>query len=88
MRTSVVSVAQTTLFLQRTSFENDWKLISIFIGGNDLCALGRDPDGASPETYRDEIKAALDIMHDQVGQNVAVVAWTYDAENNDPKLKC
>ena len=53
--------------LQRTSFENDWKLISIFIGGNDLCDLGSDPIGASPDTYRNEIKAALDLMHQEVG---------------------
>ncbi|CAK8680401.1 phospholipase B1, membrane-associated-like [Clavelina lepadiformis] len=50
----------------KTSFEHDWKLISIFIGGNDLCALDRDPIGASPEVYRDEIEAALDIMHEHL----------------------
>ena len=51
---------------QRTSFNNDWKLISIFIGGNDLCAIGRDPIGASPEVYVEEIEKALDIMHTEV----------------------
>ncbi|XP_076802190.1 phospholipase B1, membrane-associated-like isoform X2 [Clavelina lepadiformis] len=49
----------------RISFEEDWKLISIFIGGNDLCALNRD-ESSSPENYVKTLKESLDILHDQV----------------------
>jgi len=46
-------------------FENDWKLVTIFIGGNDLCALKRDDD-ASPHSYERFIREGLDILHKQV----------------------
>nr|XP_009858789.1 phospholipase B1, membrane-associated-like [Ciona intestinalis] len=47
----------------RTNFENDWKVVTIFIGGNDLCALDRDPVGASPESYIKTLEEGLDILH-------------------------
>ena len=47
-------------------YESDWKLNTLFIGWNDLCAIGRDPDGTTPEVYVDEIKKALDIFHKEV----------------------
>ncbi|XP_039266353.2 phospholipase B1, membrane-associated-like [Styela clava] len=50
----------------RSNYEDDWKLVTLFIGGNDLCAIGRDPDGASAETYVAEIKRALDLLHANV----------------------
>jgi len=31
-----------------------------------LCDLGDDPEGASPETYRNDIEKALDLMHQEV----------------------
>nr|XP_002121478.1 phospholipase B1, membrane-associated-like [Ciona intestinalis] len=46
----------------RTNYENDWKLITIFIGGNDLCAMNRNND-SSPENYVKYLKEALDILH-------------------------
>jgi len=58
----------------RTDFENDWKVITIFIGGNDLCALDRDPDGASPEAYIRDLKAGLDILHDELPRTLVQVA--------------
>ncbi|XP_077989701.1 phospholipase B1, membrane-associated-like [Glandiceps talaboti] len=44
-------------------YENDWKVVTLFIGGNDLCAYCRDPEGSSAEAYTEEIKKALDLMH-------------------------
>jgi phospholipase B1 len=29
--------------LGQTEFENSWKLVTFFIGGNDLCAFCEDP---------------------------------------------
>lgn len=50
---------------QRTNFENDWKLITIFIGGNDLCALDRSED-AQPENYVAFIRETLDYLQKEV----------------------
>ncbi|XP_070578251.1 phospholipase B1, membrane-associated-like [Ptychodera flava] len=47
-------------------YENDWKLVTLLIGGNDLCAYGRDPLGASTAAYKEEIKKALDKMHAEI----------------------
>jgi len=49
-----------------TDFESDWKVITLFIGGNDLCALRRDPEGSTPEAYISGIKEALDILHQEM----------------------
>ncbi|KAM7325108.1 hypothetical protein ACRRTK_015361 [Alexandromys fortis] len=47
-------------------FENDWKIITVFIGGNDLCAACNDLDHYSPQNFTDNIKKALDILHAEV----------------------
>uniref|UniRef100_H2Z084 Uncharacterized protein n=1 Tax=Ciona savignyi TaxID=51511 RepID=H2Z084_CIOSA len=56
----------------RTNYENDWKLITIFIGGNDLCALNRDTD-ATPENYVKYLQEALDIMHKELPRTMVNV---------------
>ncbi|XP_070578250.1 phospholipase B1, membrane-associated-like [Ptychodera flava] len=49
-----------------TDYENDWKMVTLFIGGNDLCAWCRDKDKYKPETYIDNIRKALDVLHDEL----------------------
>ncbi|XP_070578249.1 phospholipase B1, membrane-associated-like [Ptychodera flava] len=44
-------------------YENDWKVVTLFIGGNDLCAYCRDPEGSTTAAFKEEIKKALDKMH-------------------------
>jgi len=58
----------------RTDFQNDWKVITIFIGGNDLCALERDPEGASPEAYIRDLKEGLDILHAELPRTLVQIA--------------
>ncbi|XP_070597040.1 phospholipase B1, membrane-associated isoform X2 [Erythrolamprus reginae] len=48
------------------NFQEDWKLITLFIGGNDLCDYCNDPIRSSPEYYRRNIQSALDILHKEV----------------------
>lgn len=43
-------------------FENSWKLVTLFIGGNDLCKYCRDTEGYSPQNYFNNIQSALDIL--------------------------
>ena len=50
---------------QRINYKSDWKLVSVFIGGNDLCDLRSDPD-SQPEKYIEYLQEALDILHETV----------------------
>ncbi|XP_064504502.1 phospholipase B1, membrane-associated [Pseudopipra pipra] len=50
----------------RINFQTDWKLITLFIGGNDLCRLCEDPAHHSPENYTYNIQIALDLLHEEV----------------------
>jgi len=43
-------------------FNNDWKLISIFVGGNDLCDYCKDTVKNSPTNYRNNLEFVLDAI--------------------------
>ncbi|XP_013799269.2 phospholipase B1, membrane-associated [Apteryx mantelli] len=50
----------------RINFQTDWKLVTLFIGGNDLCKFCSDPVHYSPENYTHNIQIALDMLHREV----------------------
>uniref|UniRef100_A0AC34FDJ5 Lipase_GDSL domain-containing protein n=1 Tax=Panagrolaimus sp. ES5 TaxID=591445 RepID=A0AC34FDJ5_9BILA len=45
---------------------NDWKLLNIFIGGNDVCGYCKDPSKNTPEMFRQNIEKAVQIIKDHV----------------------
>ncbi|KAL4221999.1 Lysophospholipase 1 [Mactra antiquata] len=45
---------------------NEWKVITLFIGGNDLCDICNNADLHSPNTYINKIREALDYLHANV----------------------
>ncbi|XP_067311532.1 phospholipase B1, membrane-associated [Pseudorasbora parva] len=47
-------------------FQNDWKIITVFIGGNDMCAHCFDTRYYSPDNIVKYIREALDILHNEV----------------------
>lgn len=47
-------------------FENDWKVITVFVGGNDLCEYCDDKEKYSAENYRANLQEALDYLHAKV----------------------
>ncbi|XP_074655839.1 phospholipase B1, membrane-associated-like [Tubulanus polymorphus] len=47
-------------------FQNDWKIITLFIGGNDLCDSCDDKDMYAPAKYIGYIRDALDVFHAEV----------------------
>lgn len=47
-------------------FENDWKLINLFIGGNDVCDQCKDKERFSPDNYEKHIRTALDYLYENV----------------------
>lgn len=44
-------------------FKADWKVVSIFIGANDLCQYCFNFHKYSAEQYVEHVREALDIMH-------------------------
>ncbi|XP_072490174.1 phospholipase B1, membrane-associated isoform X2 [Notamacropus eugenii] len=50
----------------RISFQEDWKVITLFIGGNDLCDSCSDMVRYSPQNFTGNIGKALDILHEEV----------------------
>lgn len=48
------------------NFETDWKLITIFIGANDLCDYCYDHDKFSAASYKARIKKGLDVLFNNV----------------------
>jgi phospholipase B1 len=43
-------------------YENAWKLVTIFIGGNDLCRICKDESAHSGSVYRTSMEQALDLL--------------------------
>jgi len=68
-------------------FENDWKVITLFIGGNDLCAYCDDKNLRSAANYAGFIREALDKLHAQVPRAyVNLVSMLDIAELNKGQL--
>ncbi|XP_077341490.1 phospholipase B1, membrane-associated [Lithobates pipiens] len=61
-RTLVNKMKESTVI----NFENDWKLITIFIGGNDLCQYCHNRTRYSLENHMKHLQTALDIFYDEV----------------------
>ncbi|ERE67431.1 phospholipase B1, membrane-associated-like protein [Cricetulus griseus] len=66
----LVTQAQRLVSLMKAdptiNFQEDWKIITVFIGGNDLCASCNDLVHYSPQNFTDNIRKALDILHAEV----------------------
>lgn len=50
----------------RIDYYNDWKMITLLIGGNDLCDYCEDRMQHSPSMYGQHIRNALDKLHAEV----------------------
>eukprot|EP00040_Diaphanoeca_grandis_P003182 m.24073 g.24073 ORF g.24073 m.24073 type:complete len:402 (-) comp14470_c0_seq1:294-1499(-) len=48
------------------NYEEDWKVITLWIGGNDLCAVCNDNERNQPYAYTQYIEEALDILQRDV----------------------
>ena len=47
------------------NYERDWKMLTLFIGGNNLCQFCVD-DKSAPKTFVGEITKVLDTLHQEV----------------------
>ncbi|XP_056261546.1 phospholipase B1, membrane-associated-like [Seriola aureovittata] len=48
------------------NFEKDWKLVTIFVGGNDLCHYCIDQNNLSPKNYSHNLMLSLDMLYKEV----------------------
>ncbi|KAM7395163.1 hypothetical protein PAMA_006764 [Pampus argenteus] len=51
---------------KEVNFEKDWKLVTIFIGGNDLCHYCIDQNNLSPKNYSYNLMLSLDTLYKEV----------------------
>ncbi|GMS85673.1 hypothetical protein PENTCL1PPCAC_7848, partial [Pristionchus entomophagus] len=59
-------------------FVKQWKLVHIFIGGNDLCAWCDHQDTEAPEQFRDNIRAAVQILKQNLPRTIVVLTGILD----------
>jgi len=48
------------------NFQKDWKIITVFVGGNDVCKYCKDKNLYSVANYKKNVQEALDILHKEV----------------------
>ena len=69
--TAINLTTQAHLLIQKLKndpsydFDHDWKLLTILIGGNDICFYCSDEEGL-PENFMGLVREALDYLHDTV----------------------
>ncbi|XP_077409549.1 phospholipase B1, membrane-associated-like [Vanacampus margaritifer] len=51
---------------KEVNFDMDWKLLTIFVGGNDLCHYCIDQNNLSPSNYSHNLMLALDKLYQEV----------------------
>ncbi|XP_058472096.1 phospholipase B1, membrane-associated [Solea solea] len=61
-------------------FQNDWKLVTLFIGGNDLCQYCHDRASLSPQNYSHHLRTSLDILYNEVPRTIVNVLEILEVE--------
>ncbi|XP_068574153.1 phospholipase B1, membrane-associated-like isoform X2 [Cebidichthys violaceus] len=61
-------------------FENDWKLVTLFIGGNDLCQYCNDRASLSPQNYSLHLMTSLDMLYKEVPRAIVNVVEILEIE--------
>lgn len=73
------NLAKKMLNDHNVNYANDWKLITIFIGGNDLCASCKDLK-YTVDRYKQDLQAALDYLHANVPRAMVNMVEILDIE--------
>ncbi|KAM9708848.1 phospholipase B1, membrane-associated isoform 1-T1 [Menidia menidia] len=61
-------------------FQNDWKLVTLFIGGNDLCQNCNDRATFSPQNYSNHLMTSLDLLYKEVPRIIVNVLEILEIE--------
>ncbi|KAG7239707.1 hypothetical protein INR49_028643 [Caranx melampygus] len=75
------------------NFESDWKLITVFVGGNDICDHCYNSLLFSEENYVRNVRESLDYLHKQVPRALVNLVEPLHITplremHMDPSLKC
>jgi phospholipase B1 len=80
---------QSHIFLQERivkkgycDLNNDWKIITLFVGGNDLCVFcNNDLNAYNPTSYANNIEQTLDYLHQNVPRAFVNLVLVLDVRN-------
>ncbi|GAA6213375.1 phospholipase B1, membrane-associated-like [Lates japonicus] len=61
-------------------FQNDWKLVTLFIGGNDLCQYCNDRASLSPQNYSRHMMTSLDMLYKELPRTIVNVLEILEIE--------
>ncbi|XP_071353860.1 phospholipase B1, membrane-associated isoform X2 [Trachinotus anak] len=61
-------------------FENDWKLVTLFIGGNDLCQYCHDRASLSPQNYSHHMMTSLDMLYKELPRTIVNILEILEIE--------
>ncbi|MEQ2283350.1 hypothetical protein AMECASPLE_010326 [Ameca splendens] len=61
-------------------FQNDWKLVTLFIGGNDLCQYCNDRANLLPANYTNHLRTSLDILYNEVPRAIINILEILEVE--------
>ncbi|XP_038646262.1 phospholipase B1, membrane-associated [Scyliorhinus canicula] len=74
------------------NFTEDWKLVTVFIGVNDLCDYCKDKDLFSPHSFVYNVTVALDILSDEMPRTIVNLVQLLPIEGlrlvNDGSFGC
>ncbi|XP_034555910.1 phospholipase B1, membrane-associated-like [Notolabrus celidotus] len=65
---------------KEVNFEMDWKLVTILVGGNDLCSYCIEQNNLSPKNYSHNLKLSLDMLHKEVPRLLVNVVEIFQIE--------
>jgi lysophospholipase L1-like esterase len=60
--------------------QNDWKLVSIFIGGNDVCAYCKDTTVHDATHFANNIKAAVQYLYDNLPRTIVSITGMFQMQ--------
>lgn len=75
----------------QVNLANDWKMITLFIGGNDLCDYCKNKTLFTPQNYINYIQTALDILHQNLPRtfvNLVTVLRVSEVKDLNLNLVC
>jgi len=62
----LVSTLKSSSYSSRVNFNNDWKLLTIFIGANNICGACHNGQNDLPATFEQQLVAALNKIQTQI----------------------
>jgi len=96
--TSITMPDQANILLQRFNTKkdcdliNDWKIITFFVGGNDLCLFCNDMNAHSPDNFTKNVQDTLDFFHQHIPRAFVNLVLVLDVRNveklNEGGLVC